>query len=36
VFSLVTNDMDYEKDHEFMRKKRKSEQGMSAQLEIIN
>lgn len=36
VSSLVTNDMDYEKNHEFLRKKRKSEQGMSAQLEIIN
>ena len=36
VFSLVTNDTDYEKNHELLRKKRKSEQGMSAQLEIIN
>jgi hypothetical protein len=36
VFSLVTNDVDYERNHEFLRAKRKSEQAMSAQLKTFN
>ena len=36
VFSLITNDTDYEQNHEFLRTKRKSEQKMSAQLDNIN
>ena len=35
VFSLVTNDMDYEKNHEVLRERRKNDR-KSAQLEIIN
>ena len=36
VFSLIENDTDYEKNHEFLRAKRKSEQIKPAQLKIIN
>ena len=36
VFSLVANDMDYEKNHEFLRVQRKDRTEMSAQLEIFN
>ena len=36
VYSLVTNDMDYEQNHEFLRVKRKGRTEMSAQLENIN
>jgi hypothetical protein len=36
VFSLVENDTDYEKNHEFLRAKRKSEQIKPAQLKNIN
>jgi transposase len=35
VFSLVTNNMDYEKNHEVLRERRKNDR-KSAQLEIIN
>ena len=35
VFSMVTNNMDYEKNHEFLRERRKNDR-KSAQLEIIN
>jgi transposase len=36
AYSLVTNDVNYEREHESLRKKRKSEQGKSVSLEIIN
>lgn len=36
VFSLVTNNMDYEQNHEFLRAKRRDEQKMLAPLVNIN
>ena len=36
VFSLVTNDMDYEQNHEFLRVQRKGRTKLSDQLENIN
>ena len=36
AFSLVTNDKDYEENHELLREKRKREQRIHDKLEIIN